>query len=373
MFKQIRPFFVAAFLTLSINSAQAQFYKKFFAPPDSAVKQKRHRVLGLPVVSRSPETDWAFGFAGTWFFKTDMKDSTTRTSNLQLISIYTLRKQFVAQVDGNFVLPGERFYIKLHSSFSRYPDRFWGIGNNTPNSNMERFSFQQFHINPLLMVKIKPRFFVGLDFDMQKFYKLEYPAGGLFETQHIPGRYGSFISGAGLLVLYDNRDNFYNAYKGWYAQFININYGKWMGSQYTYSQYIFDVRKYFKLYKSHVIALQGYFEYNGPGEVPFRNLARMGGPERMRGYFSGRYSDKAHMCYQAEYRFPIWWRIGGTAFASAGQVADKIKNFKLNEFKYTYGFGLRFMANRAERINLRVDFGFRKGGGDYYFTIAEAF
>ncbi len=169
------------------------------------------------------------------------------------------------------------------------------------------------------------------------------------------------------------RDNLYNAYRGWYALLSVLHYNKAIGSGYNYTQYILDVRKYFKLYKTHIIALQAYYEYNGPGDVPFRNLARMGGPERMRGYYSGRYTDKAHMCYQFEYRFPIFWRIGGTAFASAGQVANEIKNFKLNEFKYSYGFGLRFMANRAERINLRVDFGFRKGGGDYYFTIAEAF
>jgi hypothetical protein len=374
MIKQTKLYIVLSVLLVCIYApVNAQFFKRLLAPDTSKTVPKKHKLLGIPVISRAPETDWAFGFAGTWFFRADMRDSTVRTSNLQFISLYTLRNQFVAELEGTFILPGERFYIKMHNSFSRYPYSFWGIGNNTPNSNKERFSFQQFHVNPTLMARIKPRLFAGLVVDVQKFYKVEYTADGVFDQQNVPGRYGSLISGAGLMFLYDTRDNLYNARKGFYSQFSYINYNKLIGSEYPFSQYILDIRKYFVLYKKHTLALQAYNEYNGPGDVPFRNLARMGGDNRMRGYFSGRYTDKAHMAYQVEYRYPIWWRFSGTLFAATGQVAPSLKAYRIDAFKFAYGFGLRFMANRAERINLRFDYGFVKGGGGYYFTISEAF
>jgi len=373
MIKQTKAVIVlAATLILFLPAANAQLLKRFFAPPDSTTKAKKNKILAIPVISRSPETDWTFGAAGTWLFKT-AKDSLLRTSNFQLIGIYTLRNQYVGQLDANIVFPGEKWYLKLHGSASRFPDRFWGVGNNMPASNAERFSFDQYHLNPMLMRMIKPKLFAGLVYDFQRFYNVKYIANGIFDQQQLAGRKGSLISGTGLMLLLDSRDNLYNAYKGWYVQVISLFYGKALGSQFTYNQVVIDTRKYIRLYKNHVLALQAYFEYNGPGTPPFRNLARMGGPERMRGYYSGRFTDKTHMCYQAEYRFPIWWRFGGTVFASLGEVAPSFGKMSINGLKYSFGGGIRFAANRLERINFRFDYGFVKGGSDYYFTVAEAF
>ncbi len=375
MIKQLRAVFVlTATLIFLTPSANAQLLKRFFGPPDNTTaKTKRHKILAIPVISRAPETDWTFGAAGTWLFKTSSKDTLLRTSNLQLIGIYTLRKQYVGQLDANIVFPRERWYLKMHASLSRFPDTFWGVGNNMPDNNKEGYAFSQYHINPTLMRMIRPKLFAGLIFDLQKFYNISYTPSGIFDQQQLPGRRGSLISGTGVTFLLDSRDNLYNAYKGWYTQFTSIFYGKAFGSQFTYNQLIIDTRKYINVYRKHVLALQAYFEYNGPGTAPFRNLARMGGPERMRGYYSGRFTDRAHMCYQAEYRFPIWWRFGATVFAALGEVAPSFGKMSINGLKYTYGAGLRFAANRMERINFRFDYGFRKGGGDYYFTVAEAF
>lgn len=374
MIKQTKAVFVlAAALFLFVNPTYAQLLKKFFGPPEQNATAKRHKILAIPVISRAPETDWTFGAAGTWLFKTAHHDSLLRTSNVQLIGIYTLRKQYVGQLDANIVFPGEKWYLKMHASASRFPDRFWGVGNNMPASNEERFAFNQYHVNPMLMRKIKPKFFGGLIYDMQKYYNVEYTPGGIFDQQQLDGRKGSFISGLGGMLLFDSRDNLYNAYKGWYVQFTSIFYGKAWGSQYTYNQLILDTRKYIKFYKNHVVALQAYFEYNGPGAAPFRNLARMGGAERMRGYYTGRFTDKAHACLQAEYRFPIWWRFGATVFGSLGEVAPSFGKMSIKGIKYSFGAGLRFAANRLERINFRFDYGFVKGGSDYYFTVSEAF
>jgi hypothetical protein len=47
-------------------------------------------------------------------------------------------------------------------------------------------------------------------------------------------------------------------------------------------------------------------------------------------------------------------------------------NFK--DVKYSFGGGLRFALNKAERLNLRVDYGFhsRRQNG-FYLQIGEAF
>lgn len=373
MYKQIRCYFVLMCLLLvGLNNANAQLIRRLMGE-DSAQLKKPVRFLHLPVVTRGPETSWAFGFITTALFKADRKDSTLRTSNMQVLGVYTLRKQFVAELNGLVVFKKEKYYLRLHHSFSRFPDNFWGVGTNQPLSAKENYSFLQYHINPSLQRRIGKGWFTGLVLDFQHFVDVDYKPGGVFDQQQLVGRNGSIISGLGAMVLLDRRDNFYNPYKGSYLNAYFIHYDRFLGSQHVYTQFVVDARKYFQPRFRHIIALQAYGEYNGPNDVPFRNLARLGGADRMRGYYSGRFTDKAHWAVQAEYRFPIYWRIGGATFVSAGDVANKISKFALKTIKVAAGGGLRFLVNKNDRINLRVDYGFTPEGSTYYFTVTEAF
>jgi hypothetical protein len=68
-----------------------------------------------------------------------------------------------------------------------------------------------------------------------------------------------------------------------------------------------------------VLALQAVATMTA-GDVPFYMLAQLGGPNVMRGDYEGRYRDRELLAVQLEYRFPILWRFGGTAFAGIGMV-----------------------------------------------------
>ena len=93
----------------------------------------------------------------------------------------------------------------------------------------------------------------------------------------------------------------------------------------------------------------------------------------MRGYYSGRYRDNSYVAFQVEYRQFFWWRFGFVAFAGIGDVAEELTKINLHELKTTLGFGLRFIFNEEEKINLRMDVAFGKGTNGVYFGIEEAF
>ena len=77
---------------------------------------------------------------------------------------------------------------------------------------------------------------------------------------------------------------------------------------------------------------------------------------------------------QVEYRRPLFWRFGMTAFAGFGDVANKFGDFQLSEFKYVAGLGGRFAAIPKDKLNLRVDLGVARGGQiGFYAGISEAF
>ena len=93
----------------------------------------------------------------------------------------------------------------------------------------------------------------------------------------------------------------------------------------------------------------------------------------MRGYYEGRYRDRQYLAGQAEYRFPLWWRIGGAAFAGMGDVAPDLGSFTFSSLKPSYGLGLRFMINKEEKVNIRLDYAWGKETSGFYLEITEAF
>lgn len=99
----------------------------------------------------------------------------------------------------------------------------------------------------------------------------------------------------------------------------------------------------------------------------------MGGESIMRGYYQGRFSDRALLAAQAEYRLPLWWNFGGNVFVSVGEVAKAADKFEINNFKYSFGGGLRYFMDKNERMVIRLDLGFNEEGSNLYIGINEAF
>ena len=99
----------------------------------------------------------------------------------------------------------------------------------------------------------------------------------------------------------------------------------------------------------------------------------LGGTEMMRGLYKGRYTDQNMFAIQSEMRQYLFWRFGVTGFVSAGQVSNHVNNFKLSDFHYAYGLGLRLVLQEKEKLNLRLDFGFSKKSSGIYVILKEAF
>ena len=110
------------------------------------------------------------------------------------------------------------------------------------------------------------------------------------------------------------------------------------------------------------------------GNVPFYDLALLGGDSKMRGYYQGAFRDNVLVDAQVEYRMPIWKIFGMTTWIGTGRVADKYSNMALDGFKVSYGVGLRIKVDSKNNTNLRLDFGFGGNGiKGTYINFAEAF
>ncbi len=338
------------------------------------VYKKQRRLVLFPVIVKSPEYLWGGGVAGTFFFKLH-KDSTTRTSSLKNVTFYTLRNQFVFASDGTIYFPNERYILHFIASYSLFPDRFWGLGNETPSENQEKYSISQYDLYPQLLRKVFSDFYLGVSYEFQNVFNFDYNKDGtsLFDIQNITGRYGGKISGAGLLVTWDSRNNAFSPSKGFYIQYYNGFYNKSIGSDFNFIIRNIDIRKYFAFKKDRVLALQLNL-VSTVGDTPVRDMASIGSSSYMRGYYEGRYADRNMIAVQAEFRVPVSGRWGFTTFGGAGRVGSSLGDvFLLKSIKPTFGVGLRYALRPKEKLNLRVDAGFGKQSQGTYINIGEAF
>ena len=107
--------------------------------------------------------------------------------------------------------------------------------------------------------------------------------------------------------------------------------------------------------------------------MPLQGYVPIGGPKGMRGIYAGKYRDLTALSGHLELRFPIWWILGGVGFVSAGQVAPNFSKYSWDRNHYSYGFGLRLMISSANRVNLRMDFGFSEGTTAFILGFSEFF
>jgi len=356
---------VLFFIILTWNYSEASM-------DDSLPSGVSSRFLAFPFVLRSPETDWGFGGATAFFFKAKKDEPELRTSDVSLLGLYTLQKQTVIVLSSTIFFPGEKQIFRFQGSYSNYPDITWGIGNDTPESAEEDYSLRQMFINPQLIFRLYKRLFIGASLEMQNIADFSYIQGGAFDYDNINGKEGGLSSGAGLLLTWDTRNNAYSPSRGAFAEVNVTKFLKALGSDYDFTSYLLDFRKFMPAGRNRVLGFHSVAKVN-VGSAPIRYMSMIGGPEIMRGYYKGRFTDEDVFAVQAELRQYLFWRIGVAGFASIGQVSNYVKYFGLDEFHYAYGAGLRVVLQEKEKLNLRVDFGFGKNSSGIYVLLKEAF
>ncbi|HBK88587.1 MAG: BamA/TamA family outer membrane protein [Cyclobacteriaceae bacterium] len=334
----------------------------------------RKQLTFFPVVYRSPETGMAYGVLALGLFKMiGVRDSLTRTSNLEVPIIVTSQKQFVADIIYNLITNKERFFIRGMNQYNNFSEFYYGIGNNTTASDRTFVKYLSIRTNHRVVARLTRRHFAGLQY---QYYNVSHTS--FSDTVHIQpmherlGYSGFITSGLGLVYLYDSRNNVINSSRGSYLEVSSLVSDPSLGSQYQFNNITIDARKFVPMPHGRVLAFQALLNHN-QGDVPWRQMAAMGGFSMMRGYYLGRHRDKNYVAFQAEYRVPIYKFFGMAFFGSTGMVAPQLEKISPAQFKVAGGAGFRFQVDKKERVNIRFDMGFGSGQTGYYLTIGEAF
>lgn len=333
----------------------------------------------LPVIFYQPETKLGFGGTAIYFFQlgeavAEDGRSSQFSSSLSAVGVYTTRKQIISFVGAELYPSGGRYRILGRIGYSKFPTKYWGIGNDTPDSAEEDYTPRTFGLEADVQREVSRGWYVGLLGQFAYRTVSEVEEGGLIDSGAAPGSDDGLIIGAGLSFTRDTRKSRVYPRSSSFHTFRVALYDGFFGSDYDYATFTLDLRRYTTLFTRHVLALRGLGVIT-TGDPPFDYMPQLGGDEILRGYFAGRFRDRDLLVFQLEYRAPVWWRIGVVGFAAAGQVAHDPVGFRLDEFHPSAGFGLRFLLSEREEFNIRADFawGFDVSSTGFYLNLGETF
>lgn len=336
----------------------------------TALAADKPSFIPLPGLFYSPETKLGVALFVAPVFRLD-PDTNTRKSPTRLLAYYTQEKQWSLQLSHSIFTKGERYALVGDWRFYDYPIFFYGVGDNTRKEDETLLQYRLFTFSERVLKRVgRRRLFVGPQYVLTSIWGIKADSG-IFRERPLTDQRGGIASGLGPVAQLDTRNRLTFPTTGVYAELSAVFTG--VGGDYSFSRYTVDLRRYIGLDHRgrQVLAVQLFGQFH-TGAVPFREMAQLGGISLLRGYYEGRYRHRQLVAAQAEYRFPVWRRFGGVAFAGIGDVADQVSKFK--NPKPAGGLGVRFTFNRHERLNVRADYGIGAGGsGGFYFSIGEAF
>jgi outer membrane protein assembly factor BamA len=333
---------------------------------------EKSSLIVLPLAFYTPETRFGGGVGGLYAFRFGNEPEESRPSQVELGLAYTQNEQILLYLPFFIYSDNERWFYSGELGYYRYVYQYFGIGNETPQEGeIYQANYPRVRLN--VQRRLGSSVYVGLRYWFDDYRISEKEDLGLLATTEVTGSNGGIVSGLGAIADWDTRDEVFFPTKGRWYKFVTFFNRKQFGSDFNFARFSFDGSEYIPIGKKNVLALNGFVDFLS-GDVPFQQLALIGGPRKMRGYFEGRFRDKNLWMFQAEYRWPIKGIFGMTFFANAASVAPDLNTLLSEQVHFAGGLGLRIRLSKEDKVNLRVDLGINEEGQVFpYFTVGEAF
>jgi outer membrane protein assembly factor BamA len=267
-----------------------------------------------------------------------------------------------------------KFSFDLKAEYDKFLKySYYGQGMGSQKENETIFTHETKNLNLTFGRGFTPNFVVeasyvfrGIDY----YGVLDGPYAD--QLRGLGKRFAPYVS---LAVRYDTSDSQIHPTRGFRLLLQDDLAAGFIGSKdASFNRITLDFRKYMLVFgDKDVFAFRTLVQYIDGDDIPLFDLSSLGGGgvlNAMRGFGLNRFMDKGKFLANVEYRFPIWWKIGGNAFVDMGNVWPRLGNVDWSQTAVDYGFGLRlYLAD----FLVRVDFGFSKEGTRLYFNFGHIF
>jgi len=331
----------------------------------------RHRVFPVPILGYTPETSLLLGIAVVGVTSPGDAGPETRPSTGLATATYTLKSQYSASLWGERWTSGDRWHLTVETWISRVPSYYHGIGGDATDTS-ETYTPQTAALIATVQRRVARHLFAGVGYAVRHARMVETEPGGRLADGVVPGSRGGTTSSLLVDGVWDSREAIYRTQRGLFARLALATSGGALGGKFDFLRMTADVRSYRALRPGVVLAAQAMVDAVS-GTVPFELLPKLGGQNLLRGFTEPRFRDEAMAAAQVEVRAPLRGIVSWAAFVGAGSVASTLARLDDERSRVAGGLGLRFLLDRNEGLQLRVDYALARGGGGLYVAAGDAF
>ncbi|MCU4164301.1 BamA/TamA family outer membrane protein [Marinilabiliaceae bacterium A049] len=350
------------------------------------IEHKNYRIMPYLAPAYTPETEYLLTAGGLITFKTQRWNNLLNRSSIPFSFGYSSTGAISVNIQNVIYLTDDKIRMLGEFLYKDMPDNYWGVGydnginieKSPANTGYQRIYWRFFE---KFMFRTFSDLFIGAVVDMNGTEATQLNARMLTDEYVLSNGTGINNTGIGLAVEYDTRDFVQNAYKGVFLSASMVFFQSYLGGNTKFKALEVDYRQYLKIKRERrTLAWNVKSRFSFGDEVPWTDMAMLGGPFNMRGYTIGRFRDQNALSMTTEYRHMFKRRtlnkrgnynsrLGYVAWLGAGTVSHSINEF--NGWLPNGGLGLRLELQT--RMNMRFDYGVGKGEAGAYVTFSEAF
>jgi outer membrane protein assembly factor BamA len=353
---------------------------------------RKPMIAVAPVIGSKPSSGVLFGAAGNVaFYRRD--PSTTRISSMVASVTFSTKKQ--TSITNRFTMFSRenRWRHEGDHRFQWTSLDTYGLGTSADTSVGVQANFDFFRIYQTSYYRLRPGLYAGAGLYFDNHTSVGPSEGE--EPQWTESPYVTYsqahglpldaqiAAGTSLDLLWDNRDSFINADRGWLAKAsYRTLFDGFLGGDSSWQKLNLDLRTYVSLSRDrrHKIAFWAYTDLVVGGVAPFFDLPSTAGDaygRSARGYAEGQFRGEKLAYGEVEYRGTLTRNglLGMVAFLNTTTVTNLDNDERLfDSFATGGGAGFRLLINKRSKTNLCLDFGFGKQGSrGVYVAVQEAF
>jgi hypothetical protein len=298
-------------------------------------------------------------------------DVPRRDDQLKVVLQATVRKQLSLTTDGTLYRRDGFLRATGETWLVRFPNYFWGVGNDTPASARDSYTQELAQARAGLSARVWENVYAGGSMTVGAYQTANVEPGGAVADYLMTHPSGGWLVGGGPTIRRDTRDDALGAHRGSLTSLSVTTFRPAFGSDFAYTMWELDQRTFYTVGERSVVAMQAFVRY-APGGPPLDELPALGGASRMRGYFDGRYRDNLFVTTQAEVRVRVWRRLSLVPFAAVGNVFPDIASVSFSHTKIAGGLGARYGVVSDRDLNVRLDLAVAPGSFAFYLTLGEA-